>query len=102
MFEFLDSLHDKVFLYMLKVYVIVPEKDKPHWSHYEYNETLYPRAGERELLPWTEARDGDLIYSTKELQVIEQVIQSWQEADGKPGKPEGVVWPEVRLGGGGL
>jgi hypothetical protein len=99
-FEFLESVHDAVFLDMpkvTKVYVFVPEKGKPYWSHYEYNETLYPRAGEREFLHWTEARDGDLIYSTKELQLIERVLQSWVETDGKPGKPEGAVWPEIRL-----
>ncbi|KAE9378776.1 hypothetical protein N431DRAFT_147397 [Stipitochalara longipes BDJ] len=68
-----------------EVYVIVPEKNKSEENHYVFNDTLYPKAGVRGLLPWQEAPEGELIYTTKELRIVEQAMNDWaRDSEDRP------------------
>jgi hypothetical protein len=62
-----------------KLYFVVPEKKRGHadTSYYEYNGYQYPKTGEKAFLPWAVASDGELMYSTKVLQTLEQEMHLW-------------------------
>lgn len=98
----LEQIHEEIdgLLPKLKtLYLVVPEARGYAATHYQYNGFIYPKAGVQRLLPWTEANEGELMYSKKVLRAIEKGMQNWvvwNAANDRRTHPDG-VWPEVRL-----
>jgi hypothetical protein len=56
---------------------MVPQKVWLVEGYYEYIKTLYLRSGVKGFALWTEAKNGDLIYTSKELKLIEREMHRW-------------------------
>lgn len=79
------------------LYLVLPESGDDR-THYEYHGFFYPLARETVFLPWREAKEGSLIYSTTHLEAIEKEVHFEDIRNGRlePSHP-GSVFPEVRL-----
>jgi len=73
MFSLMQENFSDLLPHVRNVYVVVPEKGKPE-THDEYNGFFYPKIELTGLLPWREAKEGTLIYTTHQLEVIEKYV----------------------------